>query len=79
MATQDEKPGPEANPGRNLLPEDSGGVAGAIPPTEDAQGSGGQVPEPGLNLEIETLGAATGGATDPTIKIKINANLDEAD
>ena len=79
MATQDEKPGPEATPGRNLLPEDSDGVAGAIPPPKEAQDSGGQVPEPGRNLEIETLGAATGGATAPTIKIKINANLDEAD
>ena len=78
MATQDEKPGPDSNPGSNLLPEEADGVAGAVPPPRDAQGSGGQVQEPGVNLEIETLEGAAGGAA-PTIKIKINANLDEAD
>ena len=78
MATQDEKPGPESNPGRNLLPDEADGVAGAIPPPRAPEGSGGPVAEPGMNLEIETLEGAAGGAT-PTIKIKINANLDEAD
>ena len=79
MATQDEKRGSESNPGRNLLPEEAAGVAGAIPPPKDPQVSGDQAPEPGVNLEIETLGAATGGATDPTIKVKISTNLDDAD
>ncbi len=73
MATQDEKPG------KNLLPEEADGVAGAYPPPRTPQAGGSPAPEPGLNLEIETLGAAAGGATDPTIKVKINANLDEAD
>ncbi len=74
MATRD-----KTSPGRNLLPEEADGVAGAITPPRDAQADRGQVPEPGLNLEIETLDAAAGGATAPTIKIKINANLDDAD
>lgn len=78
MATQDEKPGPESNPGRNLLPEEADGVTGAVPPPRSPEVSGGQVPEPGVSLEIETLEGAAGGAT-PTIKLKINANLDEAD
>ena len=79
MATRDKRPGSESSPGRNLLPEEADDVAGAITPPRDAQADGGQVPEPGLNLEIETLDAAAGGATAPTIKIKINANLDDAD
>ena len=67
MASQDKKPRTESSPGRaNPLPGDAGGTDG-------------QVPEPGVNLEIETLGDATAGATDPTIKVRINLNLDEAD
>ena len=73
MATQDEKPG------KSLLPEEAEGVTGAYPPPRTPQASGGQEPEPGLNLEVEALDAAAGGATAPTIKVKLNANLDEAD
>ena len=76
MATQD-KPESQPTPGRNLLPDEADGVAGAIPPPTDVQEA--TVPEPGLNLEIETLDGATAGATNPTIKVKIIANLDEAD
>ncbi len=80
MAAQD-KPESQPTPGRNLLPDEADGVAGAIPPPTDVQEA--TVPEPGLNLEIETLDGATAGATNPTanptIRVKINANLDEAD
>ncbi len=78
MATQD-KPESQPTPGRNLLPDEADGVAGAIPPPRDPQAGEAQAAEPGLNLDIETLDAASAGATSPTIKVKINANLDEAD
>ena len=67
MADQNKKTRNESSPGR------------AKPPLGDAGGTDGQVPEPGVSLEIETLGAATGGATDPTIKVRINLSLDDAD
>ncbi len=67
MASQDKKPRTEASSGR------------ADPPSADDGGTDGQMPEPGVNLDIETLGGATAGATDPTIKVRINLNLDDAD
>ena len=67
MADQHKKTRNESSPGR------------AKPSPDDAGGTDGQVPEPGVSLEIETLGGATAGATDPTIKVRINLNLDDAD
>jgi hypothetical protein len=67
MADQHKKTRSESSPGR------------AKPSPGDEGSTDGQVPEPGVSLDIETLGGATAGATDPTIKVRINLSLDDAD
>ena len=75
----------QAGPGKDLLPEEADAVAGAIPPptypaSSDGPGPGvpPSNPDPGKNLEIETLEGAAAGTLTRTIRVKIeDADLNE--
>ncbi len=65
--------------GHEMASQDKKPRTGSSPPPPDGEGTDGQVPEPGETLEIETLGSAAAGGTDPTIKVRINLSLDDVD